>query len=97
MESVMIEVKNAVSAATGAAKDWYEGQTLEGIALEEVELDELEGNGLTTLGFSVLENFPFNDYFGSLATASPRYERKYKVIRIDADNGNLISMKMRGE
>jgi hypothetical protein len=82
----MIGVKEAVSAATGFAREVYGGDL--GFTLEEVEPSPDERYWLITLGFVDNAN-PF------AVIAGGRVNRDYKVFKVDAESGEVISMKLR--
>lgn len=82
----MIGVKDAVAAATRFAADVY-GEELRP-TLEEVEPSSDERYWLITLGFADTSN-PF------AAIAGKRLDRSYKVFKVDAENGAVLSMKIR--
>lgn len=81
----MIGVKEAVAAARRFAADVY-GEKL-GLTLEEVEPSSDERYWLITLGFVDTSN-PFAGIAG-------RPDRNYKVFKINAESGAVISMKIR--
>jgi hypothetical protein len=82
----MIGVKEAVTAAIRFAADVY-GEGREP-TLEEVEPSSDERYWLITLGFADNTN-PF------AVIAGGRVNRKYKVFKVDAESGAVISMKIR--
>jgi len=104
-EHIMIEVRDAVAAAAEAARKFYEGKDLLDLQLEEVELSEDEKCWLITLGLILPNQNPDCDVrrLRPLTEISPlgasmqgqKYERKYKIFSVDADTGNVISMKIR--
>lgn len=59
------------------------------ILVEEVEKDDTKNHWIITLGFKLP---PINTFeaLGPIGLL-----RKYKTFRVDADNGNVISMKIR--
>jgi len=94
----MIEVKQAVAAAFDATKEFYSGQELIGIQLEEIEKSEDGKYWFITLGFFVPDATPPANSSKLLDVAifqGKKYERKYKVYKIDANNAEVISMKIR--
>lgn len=90
----MIEVKEAVSAASKAVNDFYSGQELKGVLLEEVDFDEGLSCWLITLGFSVPEPTTAPNTIAE-ALGGKRLERKYKTFEVDAESGEVRSMKIR--
>ena len=92
----MIDVKTAVAAATEAAKEFYTGKEASDPDLEEVELSEDQSCWLITRGFHVRNKSPGKSVASEMMTEGPeRYERKYKVFRINAEPGEMLSMKIR--
>ena len=70
--------------------DLYAEQTYSDILLEEVEYDDDGNSWSITLGYSIpnpADSLP-------LALKLPGH-RKYKVFKIDAETGNVRSMKIR--
>ena len=87
----IIDVKEAVKKATEYAVALYAPEQLNDLRLEEVELGD-DGFWYVTLGFSrqpppnpnPLLRFPF-----------PDFRREYKVVKIDAQSGEVKALKMR--
>ncbi len=83
------DVKAALDAALRFVKDLYSEQTLRDVLLEEVEFSEGDHQWLVTIGFSLPSDEPGFMY-------SPRQcARHYKEIRVDAETGSPVSMKIR--
>ena len=76
----MIDVKTAVRAAIGYVNEFREYIPPRDIRLEETEYDEDRRHWVITLSFVE------NDITGF---------RSYKVFRIDANSGDVMSMKVR--
>jgi len=92
----MIDVKEAVSNSIAAAKEFYAGTDVRNIMLEEVELDEGEKVWLITLGFFLPESRPATEIGQLLAPLGGiKYEKKYKIFKVNAENGKVESMKIR--
>lgn len=90
----ILNVKEAAQIAVEAAQQIFEGQQLLDLALEEVELTDDERYWMITLGFSVETKAPVGtNIFGT--PVSSDYSRKYKLFKIDAQNGAVQSMKIR--
>lgn len=95
-----VDAKQAAKLSLEYFKELFPNATISNIALEEVELLEDENRWLITLGFDepprprtsshVQINKSFADLFG---TASPT--RKFKVFKVDARTGKVISMRIR--
>lgn len=86
----MLSAKEAVAAATMYMRQIY--GSLEGLLVEEIEL---EGNlWVVTMGFWL--ELPPQRTLNALAPLEARRVRRvYKEIRLGADNGDVISMKIR--
>ena len=87
----MLSVKDAAQAALNYYKDIYPDTN--GELIEEVEMDADHSHWLITLSFPISTN---------QASATPissilfnKDQRKYKIFRIDAENGHIESMKIR--
>lgn len=92
----MIDVKQAVQAAIDSARTFYDKQQFVDLALEEVELSEDERFWLITLGFIMPDLTPVEtNTIVSLLQARQKYERKYKVFKVNTDTGHVVSMKIR--
>ncbi|UFH56616.1 hypothetical protein [Spirosoma sp. KNUC1025] len=85
----MLSVREAARNALNFYKDIY--PTISGELVEEVELDESHNYWLITLSFPVTAD-PASTVS---AVLFPKTERKYKLFKIDAQNGNVESMKIR--
>ena len=92
----MIDVKQAVSTAVEALKNLY-GE-LSDLLLEEVDRSDDGKYWLITLGFSspnqVPQGNPLNPLLQLGATLRPPI-RIYRVITVNADTGEFVSMKIR--
>jgi hypothetical protein len=88
-----IEVSEAVSVAQ---KQLFKllGRTPPGLRLEEVELDGTDDAWLITLGYLEEEVDPNPPLIPPLIERK-KYERVYRVFRIDAATGSFRSMKLR--
>jgi hypothetical protein len=84
----MFTVKDAVQTAMNLLNDLYDTRKFEDILLEAVEMTEDGKHWLVTIGFSrkaLSENV-------MEAIGSKKYIRSRKKFRIDAGNGDLVSM-----
>lgn len=90
-----ISVGRAVKIAKEQAAMLLEGETLQNLALEEVELDEDSNQWLVTLGYDSPHFLKRESGPNLFPTTEEERKRKYKVFRVDADEGGLVSMKMR--
>lgn len=90
----MINVKDAVAAAEEFARSLYEDSELRHLRLEEVELSGDERSWLVTLGW--VEPAVAR---GGLSLALPstleKLPRVYKTFNVDAESGEVHSMKIR--
>ena len=91
----MIEVKKAVKLAMDAAVDFFDGTDLIELSLEEVEMTEDSEFWLITLGFYVLNRNITQNKIAIAFEGEKKYIRKYKVFKIDANNGEIVAMKIR--
>ena len=89
-------VGNAVKIAKEQAEMLFEGENLKHLALEEVELDDTRNQWLVTLGYDSQHLLKRQTGPNLFPTTEEERKREYKVFRIDADDGHLISMKMWG-
>ena len=85
-----IAVKQAVRIALDYFKDLYDTGGLRDIRLEEVELTEDGKFWLVTLGFDRPVPQAIFEAFGA-----PKYQREYKVLKIDSSRGEVHGMKIR--
>jgi len=76
----MLDVKQAVEKAQRYLKTLYRNKGFLNLMLEEVELSSDDRYWLVTLGWDL-------DVMGT--------RRTYKVFKIDAETGEVISMKIR--
>lgn len=86
----MIDVKEATQVALEYFQDIYSDESFSEVRLEEVEREE-EGDTtywLITIGFTERKK---EGPLGQLPTSS----RRYKRFKIDAETGEVISMKIR--
>jgi hypothetical protein len=93
----MIDVKAAVKKAMETIKELIPSTKNSGLDLEEVEFDDSKNHWSITIGFNSgrikkTSTGP-SAFLGS--TTEETIERQYKVLRIDANTGEFISMKIR--
>ncbi|MGD0023750.1 MAG: hypothetical protein ABSC37_03845 [Xanthobacteraceae bacterium] len=89
----MVDVKSAVRIAIDYLKEFQEFIPARSFRLEETEYDENSGCWLITL--STLDESKPQSGLGELAAALSPDKRIYKILRIDAETGNVKSMKVR--
>ena len=84
-----IDVKEAVRRATEYAVSLYAPEQLQDLRLEEVELGD-DGFWYVTLGFLRQPASSLNPLL-----QMSRFQREYKVVKIDAQSGEVKALKMR--
>ena len=87
-----MDVKEAAGLAKRYVADLFAEEGIADVGLEEIELDATRGFWEVTVGFSR----PWDH--GGLATISlgkRALRRSYKVLRVDADNGSVASVRDR--
>lgn len=91
-----IGVKEAVLAAQKYIRQAYP-EGLIGLRLEEVEMSDDERYWYITLGFSRIDEPVPLDAISSIDAmiAGRQTVREYKVFKIDAKTGKVLSMKIR--
>ena len=86
----MLSVRDAARSALSFYKDIY--PDIDGELVEEVELDEEKAHWLITLSFPVENNQGLSSLAASFA---PKIIRQYKIFKIDAQSGEVESMRIR--
>ena len=89
----MIDIKQAVHAAEKFFKELYDKETLKNFLVEEVELSEDEKDWAVTVGFDFGEEHVSEPAQFSSKSSTPRAGRVYKVVRIDKETGEPLSIK----
>lgn len=82
----MLDVKEAARRASEYFAGLYSDPRINDVQLEEVEISEDGKYWLITLSYPVPPN---------IAALNLSYKRKYKVFTIDAETGQVKSMKIR--
>jgi len=92
---MIIDVKKAVKIASDAIKDLYSDKIQ--TDLEEVEISDDEKYWLITLGFDTPKDktVMLSRLIEKNTKSKKRCIRKYKIFKIDSDNGKVLSMKIR--
>lgn len=90
-----VTVKSAVRAAIDYIQDLYTDKNLQDLLLEEVEFSEDTDQWIVTVGFSLVEAKEGATSLLMPIESSRELSRKYKVVKIDAETGKPISMKIR--
>ncbi|AAQ60209.1 MULTISPECIES: hypothetical protein [Chromobacterium] len=88
-----MNVKDAVSSAKRYIIDLLADENLSNVGLEEVELDQSTNQWIVTIGFSRPWDEPRNALAALAGSNGPR--RSYKVVRIDNQNDQVLSVKNR--
>jgi len=93
----MIDVKTAVKAAQSYFQSLQDAisDRLKDLRLEEIELSEDGRFWLITLGFDVLENDKSPLETLSVLPPATKYRREYKLLKVDAETGEVAAMKIR--
>ncbi len=96
----MINVKEAVKVAHNYTRELYKDYgvgEVDPITLEEVELTDDERFWLIKLGMyrSELPATTTNPIETIAGTLLAKREREYKIVKIHADSGKVLSMKIR--
>lgn len=82
----MLDVKEAATRASQYFASLYANQNISNVQLEEVEISDDGKYWLITLSYPVPPE---------LAALNFNFKRKYKVFTIDAQTGEVKSMKIR--
>lgn len=90
----MIDVKKATEIALSYFEDLYGEEPFSNVLLEEVEREEEDGTPywLITIGFTEQKERKPSSPLSSL---TPGRRRRYKRFKIDAETGEVVSMKIR--
>jgi hypothetical protein len=91
----MVDVKQAVNKARGYLEDMYRIDQFKDILVEEVDLSEDNKFWDVTIGFTRLQESTSGGPMATLIGQSAEFKREYKVFRIDAETGDLRSMRSR--
>ncbi len=91
----MIDVKQAVKVAAEYLVDLYAPDAFSDVQLEEVELTEDENYWLITLSYKKpMTEVNLLGPIGIMADLA-KNEKGYKIFKIEADTGKVVSMKIR--
>ncbi|TWI70792.1 hypothetical protein LZ24_02213 [Desulfobotulus alkaliphilus] len=88
-----MDVKGAVKKAVEYVSDVFQSENLENVGLEEVFLNDADNVWEITVGFSRPWDYPKQGIVTGLQPQNPR--RQYKVVSVDADSGEIKSIKIR--
>lgn len=101
-EAKTIDVKEAIRTAKTLLSEMLDGESFNQVGLEEVKFDDRAAQWIVTLGLNrpwnkeVQQTNPSIIYAGN-SSSTTRQIRTYKVMRIDAKTGELISMEGTGD
>ena len=87
----MINVKEAIVKAMEYFDLIYDDKKYSDLQLEEVELSDDGSYWLITLGYGV----PVKSHAVVRALGSPTQYKKYKILKVKSDTGDVVSMKIR--
>ena len=90
-----IDVKQAVIAAIAYVRNLYAESNLRDVLLEEVEFSDATDQWIVTVGFSLPETKEETTSLIFPSKTSRELSRRYKVVNINAETGQPISMKIR--
>ncbi|MBH8552130.1 hypothetical protein I8751_07045 [Nostocaceae cyanobacterium CENA357] len=92
-----IDVRGAVVAAKKYFEDIQDmiGNSINDILLKEVELSENKKFWYVTLGFSRPVAKSERTLIHDVISLANKYERDYKIFTVDAETGEVKSMKIR--
>lgn len=86
----MITIKQSVENSILFLKDMYpESNSFQDILLEEAEFSDDKKFWFITIGFDRLKK----DTLRAMGITS--FQREYKIFKVDANSGEVISMKIR--
>lgn len=94
----MVDVTTAVRSAGNYLRQVEQvmGSELKNLRLEEVEKEEGTDHWLITLGYDARSALPpTSSLFNAPGDVDWKYERSYKLFRINAETGEVESMKIR--
>ncbi|UCF99466.1 MAG: hypothetical protein JSV89_07980 [Spirochaetaceae bacterium] len=91
----MVNVKAAVSKAMGYLKDMYQIEQFKDVLLEEVDISEDNKYWNVTIGFTRRQESTSGGPMATLIGQSTEFKREFKVFQIDAETGDLRSMRSR--
>lgn len=87
-----VTLKVAVSNAMEFVRDLYNSAKIDDLLLEEVEFSESTQQWLITIGFMISK---IGDDSTTLLLPKRNLARHYKIVHVDAQTGQPVSMKIR--
>lgn len=94
-ERPVIEVREAVEAAKEFAREVFEYEDLKYLRLEEIELSRDEEYWEVTLGWVTPEDARRSTSGIALVKGATELPRTYKTFHVNAETGEVESMKIR--
>jgi hypothetical protein len=91
----VVNVKQAVARAMDYLKDMYQIDQFKDVMLEEVDLSEDNKYWNVTVGFTRRQETTSGGPMATLIGQSEEFKREYRVFQIDAESGDLRSMRSR--
>jgi len=91
----MISIHEAVKSARDFANNIYEAEELKHLRVEEIELVAEDKKWIVTLGWVEPAVRQIGGFAGLANTSIEPLPRVYKTFTINADSGNVESMKIR--
>ena len=86
----MINVKEAAKISLEYIEELFSADEIRDVSLEEVEISQDEKSWMVTIGFTKHMTQPLNPME---AMSGPKFARFYKELKIDAENGQVRSMR----
>lgn len=90
-----MNVKEAVQRAMAYVGDVFEKEGITNLGLEEIVFDSAAGEWVITIGFSRPWDYPKVSGIAVLANANTQPNRTYKVLRVDDEDGEVLSIRSR--
>ena len=87
-----MDIKEAVGTAKSYVVDLFSDEEITDVGLEEVVFDEPAGDWRVTIGFSRRWNRPNAADIPVLIRRHNRLDRSYKMVRIKASDGRVVSL-----
>ena len=86
----MISVKDVAKISREYIQELFSEDEIYDLSLEEVEIVDDQKSWLVTIGFTRQMMQPLNPME---AMTGPKYARFYKELKIDAEKGQVLSMR----
>lgn len=92
-EKALVDVKKAVRMAKECIAELYQDEEILHLGLEEVEFDYEDSKWNITIGFARARDG--NNGKDPITKDGKLSARNYKVVRIDEENGSVVSIRDR--